>query len=71
MIMGLLIALLIALILLGVPVAFALLVPSLIYLAMDDGAGIAIAVQQLTAGANSFPLLAIPMFILVLSLIHI
>lgn len=65
MIMGLLIALLIALILLGVPVAFALLVPSLIYLAMDDGAGIAIAVQQLTAGANSFPLLAIPMFILV------
>ncbi|KUG58884.1 TRAP transporter large permease [Nesterenkonia jeotgali] len=61
---AILVALLLLLILVRVPVGIALLVPSLLYLALDPNAELSIAVQQLTGGANSFALLAIPMFIL-------
>jgi tripartite ATP-independent transporter DctM subunit len=46
-----------------VPVSFALLGPSLLYLATNDmSAGL--ATRQIIAGVNSFPLLAVPLFIL-------
>lgn len=55
---------LLLLLLLRVPVAFALLVPAMGYVVMDDTASINIAVQQTLAGVNQFPVLAVPMFIL-------
>lgn len=60
----LLILLAVVLILARVPVAFSLIIPSLLYIAFDSGADLSIAVQQLMNGANSFALLAVPMFIL-------
>ncbi|GAA1324277.1 TRAP transporter large permease [Leucobacter albus] len=55
---------LLALLILRVPVAISLLVPSLLYLTFDDTANLNIAIQQLMSGVNTFPLLAVPMFIL-------
>lgn len=52
------------LILLRVPVAFALLVPPLVYLGMDPTTSFTVAFQRMTAGVNSFPLLAVPLFIM-------
>lgn len=52
------------LILLRVPVAFALLVPPLVYLGMDPSISFTAAFQRMTAGVNSFPLLAVPLFIM-------
>ncbi|MGJ9403903.1 TRAP transporter large permease [Arthrobacter sp. KK5.5] len=49
---------------LRVPVAIALLVPSLVYVIMDPTASLGIAVQQTTSGVNSFAILAVPLFIL-------
>ncbi len=50
--------------LLRVPVAVALLAPSLVVLALDPDVTVAVAVQQVTSGVNSSPLLAIPLFIM-------
>ncbi|WP_105565711.1 TRAP transporter large permease [Microbacterium halophytorum] len=47
-----------------VPVAFALLVPSLVYITVTPGVSIDVAMQQTLSGVNSFPILAVPMFIL-------
>lgn len=47
-----------------VPVAFALLLPSMVYIAQSDALTLGIAVQRTTSGVNSFPLLAVPLFIL-------
>lgn len=55
---------LLVLLALRVPVAIALLVPSLIYVTMDPTASLGIAVQQTTSGVNSFAILAVPLFIL-------
>lgn len=55
---------LLVLLILRVPVAVSLLVPSLLYLTLDDTASLNIAIQQLMSGVNTFPLLAVPMFIL-------
>lgn len=60
----LLILAIIALLLLRVPVAFALLGPSLVYLWFTPGMGFNMAFEQVTSGVNSFPLVAIPLFIL-------
>ena len=54
------------LLLLRVPVAFALLAPSLGYILLTDGITTSVAIQRVTAGLNSFPLLAVPLFILCL-----
>lgn len=54
----------VVLILLRVPVAFALLVPPLVYLGMDPTISFTAAFQRMTAGVNSFPLLAVPLFIM-------
>lgn len=55
---------LVALIGLRVPVAIALLVPGVVYLSLSD-IGLRVAIQQSVGGINSFPLLAVPLFILV------
>lgn len=51
------------LLLLGAPIAVAMLLPSLAYLVIND-IPLAILGQRLTQSLNSFPLLAIPLFIL-------
>ena len=54
------------LVLLGlrVPAAIALLVPSLVYILLDPTVGLGTAAQQTMSGVNTFPLLAVPLFIL-------
>lgn len=47
-----------------VPVAVAMLTPSLLYLWFADGVTLALIGQRMTAGVNSFPILAVPLFIL-------
>lgn len=49
---------------LRVPVAFALLAPSVVYVALTPGVTMGTALQQTLSGVNSFPILAVPMFIL-------
>ncbi|OLT17675.1 C4-dicarboxylate ABC transporter permease [Actinomadura sp. CNU-125] len=53
-----------ALLLLRVPVAFALLGPCLTYVSLE-GYSAGLSVRQTTEALNSFPLLAVPLFILV------
>lgn len=55
---------LLVLLLIRVPVAFALLVPAVGYVLLDSTASTNTAVQQTLAGVNQFPILAVPMFIL-------
>lgn len=55
---------LLVLLFLRVPVAFALLIPSLVYVMVNPTASLTIAVQQTVSGVNTFALLAVPMFIL-------
>lgn len=50
--------------LIRVPIAFSLLIPSLFYIYYADGVTLMIVLQRMTAGIDSFPLLAVPMFIL-------
>lgn len=52
------------LLLLRVPAAIALLVPSLVYIVADPTVGLDTAAQQTISGVNTFPLLAVPLFIL-------
>lgn len=58
------IGLLIGLLLLRVPVAFALLAPSLVYFTVEGHTAIQMLSQQSIAAVNSFPLLAVPLFIM-------
>ena len=53
------------LLVLRVPVAFAMLLPSLGYVAMEPRISMGTAVQRVTALLDSFPLLAVPLFIFV------
>lgn len=64
MTLGLLVAGVLTLMLCRVPVAIAFLLPSLIYLIVTPGLTIAVALQQITSGLDSFVLLAVPLFIL-------
>src|SRR5699024_6909034 len=50
---------------LRVPVAFAILGPCLIYVMVEDSLSMGIVLQQLAGTLNSFPLVAVPLFILV------
>src|SRR5690606_29612846 len=54
----------VGLMLLRAPIAFSLLIPSLFYIHYADGVTLMIVLQRMTAGVDSFPLLAVPMFIL-------
>nr|WP_321462999.1 TRAP transporter large permease [uncultured Cohaesibacter sp.] len=53
----------------GMPVGFTLIVASLAYMLME-GRGLNFAAQRMVAGLNSFPLLAIPFFILTAQLMN-
>lgn len=55
---------LIALLLLGVPVAFSMGIVSVAYLLLEGGVPWAVVSQRMSQGTDSFTLLAIPMFIL-------
>ena len=57
------------LVFLGVPVGIAMIFVAMGYY-FATGMGLAFAVQQMTDGLNSFPLLAIPLFILAASLMN-
>ena len=57
------------LMLLGVPVAIAMAVSSLLYILVSGVTPDVTLAQRMIAGVESFPLLAVPFFIL--SLIHI
>ena len=54
-----------ALLVLRVPVAFAMLLPSLVYIEMSPRISMGVALQRVTALLDSFPLLAVPLFIFV------
>lgn len=54
---------------LGMPVGFSLIVASVIWM-LATGQGINFAAQRMVAGLNSFPLLAIPFFILTAQLMN-
>lgn len=47
-----------------VPVAFAMLLPCLGYVALAEEISLGIAIQRTVAGVDSFPLLAVPLFIM-------
>lgn len=64
MTLGLMVAGVVVCMLLRVPVAIALLLPSLIYLVISPGLTIDVALQQVTSGIDSFVLLAVPLFVL-------
>lgn len=56
---------------LRVPVAFALLIPSLAYVMTDPTANLGTALQQTVSGVDSFAILAVPMFILLGNLANV
>ena len=58
-----------ALLVAGMPVGFTLIVASLAFM-LYDGQGLNFAAQRMVAGLNSFPLLAIPFFILTAQLMN-
>jgi len=58
-----------ALLVLGMPLAFTLVVPSVLYLIVT-GHGLDFATQRMIGGLNSFPLLAVPFFILTAQLMN-
>lgn len=62
---GLVSLILVILLLTRVPVAFSLLLACSVYVLVDDSITMAISLQRITALLNSFPLLAVPLFILV------
>lgn len=62
--MGLVFIVLFALMLVGVPVAFAIISSGVTYLAITD-VNVAVLAQRMVYGLNSFTLLAVPLFILV------
>lgn len=64
MIFGLLFVAFVALIAIEVPIAFALGLASLSYLLLEDRTPLVILVQRMTSGLDSFPFLALPLFVL-------
>ncbi|WP_353988610.1 TRAP transporter large permease [Ruicaihuangia caeni] len=62
---------LVVLLFLRVPVAFSLLIPSLIYFTIEGRTAINVLVQQTIAGVNSFPLLAVPLFIMLGNVVNV
>ncbi len=69
--MLLLIGAFLVLLLIGVPVAVSMAVASLLYLGIYDVAPDIIAAQRMIAGVESFPLIAVPFFILAGNLMNI
>ena len=69
--MGILIGGFLALMLLGVPVALAMISASLLYILVTGSVPNVIVAQRMIAGVESFPLLAVPFFILAGNLMNI
>ena len=67
--MTLVLVVLFGLMLLGIPVAFAILSAGMAYLATTGGSMLVVA-QRLIYGLNSFTLLAIPLFLLAAKLMN-
>jgi tripartite ATP-independent transporter DctM subunit len=61
---SLLFSVLVLLVLMSVPIAFALIATAAVMLALGDGTPLLIVPQQIVAGMDSFPMLAVPLFIL-------
>ncbi|HIW96822.1 MAG TPA: TRAP transporter large permease subunit [Candidatus Corynebacterium gallistercoris] len=59
-----LLACLAALMVLGVPIGYGIILACIIYLALVDLSPMVVVPQQITLGLDSFPLLAVPLFIL-------
>lgn len=66
----LILLLILATLALGVPIAFSLGVTAVLFLMLLTDLSMGLIIQQLYQGANSFPLLAIPLFILAGSLMN-
>jgi tripartite ATP-independent transporter DctM subunit len=64
MILALLLLAMLVLLLVRVPVAFSLLLPCLLYVMLSQDISLGVAQQRVVAGLNSFPLLAVPLFIM-------
>lgn len=64
MILGLLILGMLLLLFLRVPVAFSMLLPCLLYVSWSPDITLGVALQRTMSGLDSFPLLAVPLFIL-------
>ncbi|MCT1829232.1 TRAP transporter permease [Brevibacterium luteolum] len=62
---------LVVLLALRIPVAFALLIPTLVYIIIDPTAVAALSIQQMSAGVFDFAILAVPMFILLGNLANV
>ncbi len=60
---GIILALFFVFVLLGVPIAFAIGIVSVLYI-VDSGLPLLVVGQRMVAGADSFPLLAAPLFLL-------
>jgi C4-dicarboxylate transporter DctM subunit len=63
MLIFVLIAIFIALVVIGVPIAFAMGLGSLAFLVAEGNLSLALIVQRLFSGIDSFPLMAVPFFI--------
>lgn len=63
MLLVLLVAMVVLLVL-RVPVAFAMLLPCLGYVGVSQEISLGVAIQRVVAGVDSFPLLAVPLFIM-------
>lgn len=64
MILGLLIIAMLVLLFLRVPVAISMLLPCLVYVVWSPDITLGVALQQTVGSVDSFPLLAVPLFIL-------
>lgn len=64
MILGLLVIAMIVLLFLRVPVAIGMLLPCLVYVAWSPDITLGVALQQTVGSVDSFPLLAVPLFIM-------
>jgi tripartite ATP-independent transporter DctM subunit len=69
--MGILIGAFLVLMLLGLPVALAMIAASLLYILATGSVPNVIVAQRMIAGVESFPLLAVPFFILAGNLMNI
>jgi tripartite ATP-independent transporter DctM subunit len=64
LVLSLLVVAMLLLILMRVPIAFGMLIPCLGYVIYSQDISMGVALQRMTAGVNSFPLLAVPLFIM-------
>jgi tripartite ATP-independent transporter DctM subunit len=66
---GMIILIFLVLIIFGIPIAIAMGIPAAIYL-LVEGIPISVMIQRMVASLNSFPLLAVPLFILAANLMN-